>query len=321
VHSLEFLGRAVDQVQLRQVLGSNGSLGCSPAATVYYLLQYPDDARALAYLENMRRHCGHVIYLYPYRAFELAWVLKNLMFSRQPLSEFTSPAVWSDLRDNLGPTGVGLDRELVITDGDTTSVTAQLLIANGDEFDPLILAQFEDPKTHTFRTYQYERNLSVSTNAHALEALHALPDYPNRRAVQEQIIVTLLDKRFYEVYWMDKWNASPYYATAHALIALLAEGHYLEYAYQPVIDWLLHTQNNDGSWGFFQIGTVEETAYALTALLHYSRTHAIERDVLHRGQHIWHVVMPALERCIPNCGLVKIFTRLTTWYGQLCYLH
>jgi squalene cyclase len=47
--------------------------------------------------------------------------------------------------------------------------------------------------------------------------------------------------------------------TTHAVVALLAEGHYLEHAYQPAIDWLLHPQNDDGSWGYFQIGTVEGT--------------------------------------------------------------
>lgn len=283
VHSLEFLGHSADRERLHQILENNDSVGCSPAATAYYLLHFPGDERALAYLDDMRRQSGHVIYLYPFSTFELAWVLKNLMFSRRPLQEFTTSTVWSDLQAEMGAAGVGLAPEFGITDGDTTSVTAQLLIANGGTFDPMILAQFEDPKTHIFRTYQYERNPSVSTNVHALEALHLLPDYPNRRDVQEQIIVTLLEKRSYELYWVDKWNASPYYATAHAVVALLAEEHYLEHAYQPAIDWLLHTQNDDGSWGFFQLGTLEETAYALTALLHYSRHHCVNQDVLHRG--------------------------------------
>jgi halimadienyl-diphosphate synthase len=283
IHSLEFLGYAVDHSRLRQALGVNGSLGNSPAATAYYLLHHPAHEGALDYLENMRQQCGHVIYLYPFRIFELVWTLKNLMFSGMPLAEFTSPAVWADLQSNLGPTGIGLDATFGIADGDITSVTAQLLIAGGYEFDPQVLARFEDQKTHIFRTYDYERNPSVGTNVHALEALHLLPEYPNRREVQEQIVLMLLDKRVYELYWLDKWHTSPYYATTHAIVALLAEGHYLEHACQTSIDWLLHTQNDDGSWGYFQMGTVEETAYALTALLHYNRHHAVNQDVLHRG--------------------------------------
>jgi halimadienyl-diphosphate synthase len=283
IHSLEFLGRSADRDRLRQTQGINGSLGNSPATTAYYLQHYPDNERALTYLENMRRQCGHVIYLYPFRVFELVWTLKNMMLSGRPLAEFTTPTVWSDLRANVESTGVGLSPEFGIADGDTTAVTAQLLIAHGEGFDPLILAQFEDPQTRTFRTYQYERNSSIGTNIHALEALRLMPDYPNRRDVQEQIIVTLLEKRSFELYWIDKWHTSPYYATAYTVVALLAEEHYLENAYQPAIDWLLHTQNDDGSWGFFQRGTIEETAYALTALLHYSRRHPVDRAVLHRG--------------------------------------
>lgn len=283
IHSLEFLGQTVDADRLRQALGANGSLGNSPAATAYYLMHNPEHEQALAYLESIRRHDRHVIYLYPFRIFEQTWVLKNLMFSGLPLTEFAPAEVWADLQANLGPTGIGLDATFGITDGDITSVTAQLMVSSGVGFDPKILLRFEDQRTHTFRTYDYERNPSVGTNVHALEALRLLPEYPNRHEVQERIIVTLLEKRVYELYWVDKWHASPYYATTHAVVALLAEGHFLEHAYQPAIDWLLHTQNDDGSWGYFQIGTVEETAYALTALLHYNRRHAIDQDVLHRG--------------------------------------
>jgi halimadienyl-diphosphate synthase len=308
IHSLEFLGHSADRERLRQALGANGSLGNSPAATAYYLLHNPGDERALAYLENIRQHDQHVIYLYPFHTFELVWVLKNLMFSGRPLTEFAGPAVWSDLRSNLSPTGIGLDPTFGITDGDITSVTAQLLIADGDGFDPQILARFEDPRTRVFRTYDYERNPSVGTNVHALEALHVMPDYPNRREVQEQIIVTLLDKRVYELYWIDKWHASPYYATTHAVVALLAEGHYLEHAYQPAIDWLLHTQNDDGSWGYFQVGTVEETAYALTALLYYSQHHSVDRAILQRGAAY-------LARC--HDGQESLYPEL--WIGKDLY--
>ena len=283
VHSLEFLGHSADRDRLRQALGANGSLGNSPAATAYFLMHNPEHERALAYLDSIRQHDEHVIYLYPFRLFELVWTLKNLMFSGLPLAEFACASVWADLQSNLEPGGIGLDSTFGIPDGDVTSVTAQLLRAAGGTFDPRILAQFEDPQLHIFRTYPYERNPSVSTNVHALEALHLLPDYPNRRDVREQIIFTLLEKRSYELYWTDKWHASPYYVTAHAVVALLAEEHYLEHAYQPAIDWLLHTQNDDGSWGFFQVGTLEETSYALIALLHYSRRHSLDRDVLHRG--------------------------------------
>jgi halimadienyl-diphosphate synthase len=153
----------------------------------------------------------------------------------------------------------------------------------GCEVDPTGLSYFEDDDTHIFRTWDYERNVSVSTNVHVLDALSVMPHYPNRRKVQEQIILMLLNNRTYNMYWTDKWHASPYYATAHALLALLREGDYLAHACGHTVNWLLHTQRDDGSWGFFGRGTAEETAYVLTALLHYNRYEAVDPDILHRG--------------------------------------
>ena len=284
VHSLEFLGEAGDTERLQKALASNGSLGNSPAATAYYLLLLGhDDERALAYLETMQEQAGHVIYLYPFSTFELAWVLNNLAFCGLPVTEFAGQDIWERLLSEMGAAGVGLDPTFGIPDADTTSVCIYLLASAGYNIAPLILAQFEDEETHIFRTYHYERNPSVSTNVHALEALSVMPDYPNRREVKEQVIVMLLANRKYNLYWTDKWHSSPYYATAHTLIELLKEGDYLASACCHTVDWILHTQHDDGSWGFFQHGTAEETAYALTALLNYNRYEPVDPDILHRG--------------------------------------
>jgi halimadienyl-diphosphate synthase len=123
----------------------------------------------------------------------------------------------------------------------------------------------------------------VGTNVHALEALNLMPDYPSIERVKEQIIVMLLNQRKYNMYWTDKWHASPLYATSHALVALLREKQYLAHTCQATRDWLIHTQRKDGSWGFFDVGTAEETAYVLTALLHYHKYVPVSREVLQRG--------------------------------------
>lgn len=283
VHSLEFLGQSADLNKLQQALAPNGSLGNSPAATAYYLLLKGEDEHAMAYLETTRHQLAHIIYLYPFRIFELSWVLNNLAFCGAPITEFTCPALWEELRSEMGPTGIGLDPTFGIPDGDITSVCSRLLISAGYDVDPLILHNFEDKHEHIFRTYDYERNVSVGTNVHALEVLRLMPDYPNRREVQEQIILMLLSKRVFDVYWIDKWHASPYYATAHVFFSLLQGDFYLPYFCHPTADWLLHTQHPDGSWGFFQQGTAEETAYALTALLQYNRYKRVDQEALHRG--------------------------------------
>jgi len=283
VHSLEFLGQSGDPERMRGALTSNGSLGNSPATTAYYLSLCHDDKHALSYLEAVRDHTGHVIMLYPFRTFELTWVLNNLTFSGLHITEFAGRDVWEQLQAEMGPTGIGLDPTFGIPDGDITSVCSRLLISAGYNVDSLILARFENKKTRIFRTYDYERNISIGTNIHALEALGLMPDYPDCRKVREQIITMLLDNRKFNIYWIDKWHTSPYYATSHALVGLLKEDPYLVSACRHTFDWLLHTQRDDGSWGFFEHGTAEETAYTLTALLYYHRRRPVDADILHRG--------------------------------------
>jgi halimadienyl-diphosphate synthase len=137
-----------------------------------------------------------------------------------------------------------------------------------------------------FRTYAFERNSSISTNIHALEAVHCLPQFPAGNETRNAVLTYLLTQLDYDLYWKDKWNASPYYATSHAVVALLDEGSTPAHACFPAIDWILHTQRDDGAWGYFQVGTAEETAYALIALLRYHRQHRLTNvDVLHRAAH------------------------------------
>lgn len=285
-HSLEFLGEAADAGKLRQAVAANGSLGNSPAATAYYLSLAPHDERALAYLRSAREHLREVIYLYPFSIFELTWVLNNLAFCGAPITEFAGASVWATLRSRMTPAGIGLDPTFGIPDGDITSVVSRLLIKAGCGADPAALARFENKQTGVFRTYDFERNISVGTNTHALETLGLMTDYPNRREAQDNIVAALVAERKYDLYWIDKWHISPYYATAHALVALLqtnCANAALESVCCDTADWLVNTQQADGSWGFFQQGTAEETAYALTALLYCHRRKPVNESVLRRG--------------------------------------
>jgi hypothetical protein len=284
VYSLEFLGASGDADRLEEALNGNGSLGNSPATTAYYLwLRGEADERAENYLETVRTEREHIIPVYPFRTFERTWVLNNLTFSGLPITTFAGDDVWSELREELGTSGVGFDATFGIPDGDTTSVCCRLLLEAGYDVDPPVLAQFEDKNERFIRTYDYERNASVSTNVHALDALQHMPDYPDRETVRKQIAVMLLDKREYNTYWTDKWHTSPYYATAHALVALSKEGKHLIHACRHTIDWLLHTQRENGSWGFFSRGTQEETAYVLAALLHLAPIYGLQPEPMHRG--------------------------------------
>ncbi len=284
IYSLEFLGQSGNIYRLRQAQAINGSWGNSPATTAYYLsLSQDNNQSALTYLESLQNNRENIITVYPYRTFELGWVLNNLIICGLSPKELVNPDRLETLHREIEPDGVGFDATFTVPDGDTTSVCCRVLLKAGYDITPAILARFEDRDEHIFRTYDYERNISVGTNVHALEALELMPSYPHRQKVKERIIVALLDKRKYNMYWIDKWHASPYYATAHAIVALSKEGAYLTHVCHDTIDWLLHTQRSDGSWGFFRQGTAEETAYVLAALLHYNQHTPIDQDVLHRG--------------------------------------
>lgn len=285
VHSLEFLGKKGDSEKMAHAIASNGSLGNSPATTAYYtMLNGKNDPRSLTYLKEMRQAMDNIVYLYPFRTFELSWTLNNLAFSGLPITDFATAAVWDELNSQLGETGIGLDPSFGIPDGDITSVTTRLLILAGYDVDPMILTRFQDKETNVFKTYDFERNISIGTNLHAMETLQLLAgNYPNRHKVLEEVIIRLLDNRIFNIYWIDKWHSSPYYATAHVLVGLLRHDAFLTYVCRPTIDWILHTQQPDGSWGFYEEGTVEETAYVLTALLYYHQHEPVKVEVLQRA--------------------------------------
>ncbi len=283
--SIEFLGSSGDPTRLYQFQGANGASANSPATTAYTVIQSGNhNSKALHYLEQVKGLPSGVPAFYPFRTFEIVWVLEHLAFGGFTLHDLVDAEVWNSLRSALGRTGTGIDPLFGINDGDTTAVTLHVLARGKQPVDPSILHHFEEPGTHTFRTFDFERNASVVTNIHALEALMWMPEYPNLEQVWEGVLSMLLEHQLYQTYWIDKWHASPYYATAHILIVLMNVGEYEMVRYSHAIDWLVHTQRSDGSWGYFDRGTVEETAYALMALLHYQRhTHTLCADVLHKG--------------------------------------
>jgi halimadienyl-diphosphate synthase len=80
--------------------------------------------------------------------------------------------------------------------------------------------------------------------------------------------------------WFDKWHTSPYYTTAHAVIACTG---YDDDLVRDAVSWILETQNADGSWGYY-LPTAEETAYCLQALVIWKRQGGqVPGDALRQG--------------------------------------
>jgi halimadienyl-diphosphate synthase len=284
--SMEYMGAKGEPERLSQMVSHIGSIANSPATTAYMLFQGGEHPAAFDYLESMRAQPRGIPHFFPLRIFEIAWVLEHLTFAGLSLSDsgLVDLALADELESAVSSSGVSMDPYFGIYDGDTTAVTARVLTLSGRPVDQAVLHRFEDPQTRIFRTFRFERNASVSTNAHALEALALMPDYPDRQEVWDRVVTLLLAERKYQSYWIDKWHASPYYATSHVLISLLHSDEPLVSECSGSIDWLIHMQRSDGSWGHFSRGTAEETAYALLALLHHhARFNSVGIDVLKKG--------------------------------------
>ncbi|HUF38194.1 MAG TPA: hypothetical protein VMN57_06710 [Anaerolineales bacterium] len=317
VHSLEFLGATADPKDLHGAVFDNGSLGNSPATTAFYIRTClsrgePYTPGAKAYLDRVSSAYNPTIYLYPFRHFENLWVLNNLALidGSQKFLEWVPETYLNELERAVGSRGVALDDEFGIPDADCTSVAYYLLALAGRRVDPAALAGYEVPGERIFRTYFFERNPSVSTNIHALDALRLMPDYPDREEVIERIEAMLFASRRFNLFWTDKWHASPYYATAHALVTLLGSHRKVRRECLDTIEWMIHNQREDGSWGYFNMGTPEETAYALLALQQAFKYKLVPADVLRKGAD-YLIGVSGLED--PQPGYVEL------WLGKCLY--
>jgi halimadienyl-diphosphate synthase len=269
IHSLEFLGDDGEPGRMLMAQNSNGSIGNSPAATAY-LLHLVENPAAVAYLHDCLASDGGaaVPVLHPCETYDLLWSAYHRFLGGAPAQQLLSPTVCAGLQRGLAENlGISLSPSFPIPDADNTSIALLLLAAHNQPVSFAALDRFERPDC--FASFPYERHPSTGVNIHVLDALKWMPPAPEREARMIKILTFLADTRINRTYWVDKWHISPYYATAHALIAF--ENLDLPAPYDRLvaelagtaIDWLRYTQNADGSWGFYQRPTSEETAYVL----------------------------------------------------------
>lgn len=240
---------------------SNGSVGVSPSATAYFATYIKrGDPASLAYLRNIMKPDGGMPNVAPFDVFEIAWTLWNLSFipglkqngKLQPHVNFLSSA-WQPKR------GVGFAAGYSVKDSDDTGLAYDTLMRFGCEKDLASVLLYEE-KDH-FRCFDLEANPSISANIHVLGAL-GQAGLDQRNSSIQKVIRFLHKARGQNPYWVDKWHSSPYYATAHAMIACAGLAREIM---EDAVRWMLATQNREGSWGVY-LPTAEETAYAIQAL-------------------------------------------------------
>lgn len=269
-HALEVAGAAAHRHPLFRP-ETTGTVGASPAATAAWLGDPDDDAgsSAAAFLrEAVRRHAGPVPCGLPVTVFERGWVLGWLIRVGIPIDP---PAeLVTGLTASLGPTGTAAAAGLP-QDADTTAAALYALALAGAPRPPDPLWAYESGDH--FSTWPGEQGVSITTNAHVLEAFGQYqrvadgPDDARRAATVAKVAAWLRHQQRRDGSWRDRWHASPYYATFCAALALDAfGGAQSAAAVGHAVHWALATQRADGSWGRWA-GTAEETAYALQLLL------------------------------------------------------
>jgi hypothetical protein len=167
-------------------------------------------------------------------------------------------------------------------DADTTATALYALALAGAPRPPDPLWAYESGDH--FSTWPGENGVSITTNAHVLEAfgqyqrVAAGPDDVRRTNTVTKVAAWLRREQRDDGSWQDRWHASPYYATYCAALALDAfDGPRSAEAVRHAVRWALVTQRADGSWGRWG-GTAEETAYALQLLLATGHGRAAGQD-------------------------------------------
>ena len=246
----------------------NGSITYSPSSTAYFALKVkPGNEAAIRYLKNTKTN-GGLPFVSPFDIFERCWLLWNLTLlddMNHDIQEQISSHLDHLQKNWVENQGVSFTENSALFDSDDTSVTFHVLTHFGREVDIQSVLSYEEEKH--FRCYQYEINPSIGVNVHTLNVLRNA-GYPKNHPTVSKILNFLYETRLQGSYWFDKWHVSPYYITSHVIISCLT---YDSNLVQDAINWVLQTQNPNGSWGFYGEATAEETAYCLQALKIWER--------------------------------------------------
>ncbi len=268
-HSWEALG--IPAAEAPYVRPRDGAVAISAAATAAWLGAEPPPSGhpSAGYLELVQRRGNGIIPTAgpPATYYERAWVLGALGTSGLPCA--VPPALLDSLEDGLTAEGAPAAPGLP-PDADDTAAVLLALSAYGRVHRPDALLDYF--AGDHFQCFPGERTPSTSTNAHALETLahHTArrpADAARYAAAMNRAADWQLAAQLPEGCWTDKWHASPYYATACAVLALTASGPTpaVQRSLRRAAAWVLAGQRADGGWGRWA-STVEETAYGVRVL-------------------------------------------------------
>lgn len=254
----------------------------SASAAIARLQRDPGDHRTREQLAAMLGENGGAV---PASArlelHECAWVLASVArLGHPPGDEVAGLAaalprlqrmLEADLRTEPGAEAVDLG---------VASLAFQVLRWAGRNPDPTWLLRFEGDDHFRSGPQPGAPCASATAHAHLLEALRGAPAVPGRDRAVRKAVGVLARSTTPDHFWLDPGHASPYLPTTHAVMAL---GPQLTLALEAV-HFILRTQRADGSWGYFDAGTAEETAYCLQALSRFAiQGGTVPREALRAG--------------------------------------
>jgi len=241
---------------------SNGSVAVSPSATAYFATYIKKgDEASLRYLHKVTNPDGGMPNVAPFDVFEIAWTLWNLSLIPNLVHAEKLKQHLDFLSNAWKPkVGIGFAAGYSVKDSDDTGLVYDTLLRYSIEKDLAGVLAYEE-EDH-FRCFDLEANTSISANIHVLSALVQAGLDKKNTSVQKALNFLRASRDQHLPFWADKWHSSPYYATAHAIIACAGIDNELV---SESVEWILKTQNSNGSWGTY-LPTAEETAYAIQAL-------------------------------------------------------
>jgi len=224
-HNAEMTGKdKLHLLDIEHLQELNGSVGASPSATAHFALYVrPGDQAAIDYLSPIvQSRNGGAPTLSPIEMFERIWVLWNLsitsLYQRNKDIADLCDTHLDYIEKHWKPgQGVGFSEYFSLPDADDTSVAYEILSKFGRKPELGAVLQYEE--RDWFRCFHYEANPSVDVNIHVLGALQQAGCDKSDPSVQKALNF-IRSKRLFKEYWLDKWNLSPYYTTAHSIISV-----------------------------------------------------------------------------------------------------
>jgi hypothetical protein len=278
---------------LLKIISLNNSVCASPSASAYFLLSHrnqrkdlPEINRYLSYL--YQEYQGGISHVFPIDEFEstfsLSYLLQASISKNYPFIKSLSNKV-IDIWKNRQENGIGYSTHFTIDPDDTACAIYSLTLIGYSINDLSSLTKFFNGKY--FITFEGEREISISTNIHALMALCL---YKNKNDIND-IIEKLLQWFNLEIFkytdiisFTDKWHCSPLYPLSRGLIAFYELDDNL-FCY--FLSWISKYHHEDGGWGYFNRSSLEETAYVALALAYCYRINPKDKllkiDILRNG--------------------------------------